>query len=263
MDLLVTIAAVAIAAGQAPSAPGLAPAAAPAASAPILPAPFSSSKFAISTAQEKFNWNAAIAQSFFFLGIQQGYRVAFQSFTREQLKGPYFRDWFRSVTNYQGWDDGDPFIANYIGHPLQGSVTAFIQVQNDPRGRALVIGRNREYWHSRLRALGWATLTSVFYELGPLGDAAIGNVGMPPKQKKGLVDQVITPTLGVSWMLGEDLLDRYVIAKLEGNNRVVKILLRSWLNPSRTLANFLRMRDPWHRDSRPWRVDQMIAPGIR
>ena len=75
-----------------------------------------------------FNWGGALTQSLFFLGAQHGFRLT-QERTRADLKGPFFSDYFKSVRNLRGWDDGDPFMVNYIGHPIMGSVTGFIQVQ--------------------------------------------------------------------------------------------------------------------------------------
>lgn len=44
------------------------------------------------TQERAFAWGPALKQSAIFLGIQHGFRVGFQSGTREQLKGPFLRD---------------------------------------------------------------------------------------------------------------------------------------------------------------------------
>lgn len=197
-----------------------------------------------------FDWRPAFKQSLWFLSIQQGYRVALQPDTRAALKGPYLRDWLTSVSNLRGWDDGDTVMANYVGHPMEGAIAGYIQVQNDPRYRKVRFG-DEGYWRSRLRAFTWASIYSTNYELGPLGDGAIGNLGMTPGTK-GAVDLVITPTLGIGWMVTEDALDRHLIARIERNWRhpVARMMVRSWLNPSRSMANVLRGRWPWYRDDR-------------
>ena len=66
-------------------------------------------------------------------------------------------------------------------------------------------------------------------------------------------DLVVTPTLGTVWLVGEDALDRFLVQKLESKttNRVLKALVRSGLNPTRSMANIMRLKVPWYRDSRP------------
>ncbi len=66
------------------------------------------------------------------------------------------------------------------------------------------------------------------------------------------VDLVVTPVVGTGWLVGEDLLDRYVIRYLERkiDNRVLRVLIKSFLNPTRSFANMLRGEKPWYRDNR-------------
>ena len=205
------------------------------------------------TASERgFQWGKALKQSGMFLAIQHGFRVGLQPGTREELKGPYFKDWGRSVRGMSGWRDGDPPIANYIGHPLQGSVASYIYIQNAPSAAAREFGFTAPYWKSRLMATGWNAIYSTQYEIGPFSDAAIGNVGRR-RGTKGAVDLVITPVLGMGWLVTEDAVDRHVVRWLEKRvrNRWLNVAFRSWLNPSRSMANVLRGEAPWHRDTRP------------
>ena len=204
----------------------------------------------VSLSSPRFDWNPALRQSLLFLGIQHGYRIADQPNTRAALKGPFLRDYVDSVAGLRGWDDGDSVLANYVGHPMQGAVTGYIQVQNDPARRAVQFG-DSAYWQSRWRAFAFSAVYSTQYELGPLGEGAIGNVGKTPGTK-GAVDLVITPTLGVAWMVTEDALDKYLVERFERKfrNPVARLVLRSSINPSRSMANMLRGRVPWHRDSR-------------
>ncbi|HBY63576.1 MAG TPA: hypothetical protein DEH78_27440 [Solibacterales bacterium] len=216
------------------------------------PAGFSSAAaIAPRPAPDGFQWKSALAQSGLFLGIQHAYRFSDQPYTREAMRGPFLKDYWRSITGLRGWDDGDSVLANYVGHPMEGAVAGYIYVHNSPRSLRQEFGMNSAYWSSRLRAMGFAALYSTQYELGPLGEGALGNVGMT-RGTKGAVDLVITPTLGMAWMVTEDALDKQLIERLESKtgNAYVKMILRTGLNPSRTFANLLRFRVPWYRDTR-------------
>src|SRR5262245_49767925 len=95
--------------------------------------------------QESFQWEPALLQAGFFLGIQHGFRIATEPSSRGNLRGPFFKDYLQSASSVSGWADGDPPIVNYVGHPMMGAVTGYIYVQNDPRGRAQTFGRNAAY----------------------------------------------------------------------------------------------------------------------
>jgi hypothetical protein len=202
--------------------------------------------------QQGVNWSSVLTQSMFFLAIEQGFRLGTQPGTRAALKGKFFDDWFKSVTSTKGWGDGDDFLTNYIGHPMEGSVVANIFVHNDPRGRNQVFGWNSAYWNSRLKATAWSAIYSTQFELGPISEASLGNVGHQGKSQSGAVDLVITPLAGLGWQVGEDLLDKYLIVKIENRTRnpVLLMLARSVLNPTRSFANAMRMSVPWARDTR-------------
>lgn len=53
-------------------------------------------------------------------------------------------------------------------------------------------------------------------------------------------------------MIGEDALDRFVIRRVERAtaNPWIKLAVRTSLNPTRSFANLLRGKVPWHRDDR-------------
>jgi hypothetical protein len=203
-----------------------------------------------------FQWGAALRQSFRFLVIQHAFRLATENGTRADLKGPFFKDYWATLKSLRGWRDGDPFMVNYIGHPMMGAVTGYIQVQNDPRGRKQEVGFNKEYFKSRLKAFGWSALYSTQFELGPISEASLGNVGIRPtnlsRHPMGYVDLVVTPVIGTAWLMGEDALDKHVVLPLESrvHNKTVRLLIRSFLNPSRSMANVLRSKWPWYRDDR-------------
>ncbi|HEY7180963.1 MAG TPA: hypothetical protein VIC84_06075 [Blastocatellia bacterium] len=203
-----------------------------------------------------FDWNAAFRQSMFFLAIEHTFRLATEDGTRADLKGPFFKDYFRAVRSLRGWDDGDPFLVNYIGHPMAGSVSGFIQVNNDPKGVKEEVGLNKSYWRSRLKAFGWSFAYSTQFELGLFSEASLGNIGMRPygkaKHPMAYVDLVVTPVVGTGWLVGEDMLDLYLVRRLENKigSRMARLLIRTFLNPTRSFANFLRGQRPWYRDNR-------------
>jgi hypothetical protein len=204
-----------------------------------------------------FGWDGAVRQSLLFTGIMHGFRLATEPGTRAELRGPFFKDYFRAVRNLRGWGDGDPFLVNYIGHPMQGAVSGNIQIQNDPKGIEQEFGLRKSYWQSRFKAMGWAALVSTQFELGLISEASLGNVGLKPTEKSqhpmGWVDLVTTPTAGTGWLVMEDMLDRFIVQRIENkfSNRVARGLVRSFLNPSRSFANLMRFKYPWRRDGRP------------
>lgn len=203
-----------------------------------------------------FQWGSALRQATLFMGIQHAFRMATEAGSRADLKGPFFKDYFTTVSKLRGWDDGDPFIVNYIGHPMMGSVTGYIQIQNDPRGIGQELGMTKGYWKSRLKAFGWSFVYSTQFEIGPISEASLGNVGIRPydgrKHPMAYVDIAVTPVVGTAWLVGEDALDKYLIRQLDRkvDNRVLRALLRSFLNPTRSMANVLRGKYPWDRDDR-------------
>lgn len=216
--------------------------------------------------QGGIHWKNTLLQSLKFTAIMNAFRIATEPSTRKDLKGLFWKDYINSVKSVRGWQDGDEFLVNYIGHPMQGAVSGAILVHNDPAGRNLRFGRSKEYWISRLRALGWAAAVSALFELGPFGESSIGNVGLTPSEKSrhpaAYVDLVVTPIVGTGWLIGEDMLDRYLIRRIEARttNRFVRLMVRSFLNPSRSFANMLRGEWWWHRDDRSLREGERGSP---
>ena len=198
-----------------------------------------------------FQWSKALRQSAVFLGLQHSFRMMTEPGSRAELRGPFFKDYGLSVRGYDGWKDGDSAFVNYVGHPMMGASSGWIYVHNDPQARRQEFGSTGAYWSSRLRAAAWSAAYSTVFELGPASEASIGNRGKDPATA-GLVDLLITPTLGTGLLVLEDVLDRYVILPIERRwpNRVLVALTRSWLNPNRSFANMLRLNKPYHRDTR-------------
>jgi hypothetical protein len=79
------------------------------------------------------------------------------------------------------------------------------------------------------------------------------NQWLQQKGTSGYVDLVITPTCGLGMIVLEDVLDKYLLKKLEQRTNGVgkRSFYRIVFNPGRSLTNFLRGKVPWHRDSRP------------
>jgi hypothetical protein len=197
-------------------------------------------------------WKPLLLQNGLFLALQHGYRFGTQEKTRRNIRGPFFRDYADSLKGFSGWHDGDEWVANYLGHPLQGAVYGFTYLNNHTRERYIPVDfKSKDYWRSRFKSMGWMAVASTHYELGPLGEAAFGNVGLEPGTK-GAVDLVVTPTLGLATLVVEDFADSRLIMPLERRiqNRYIRLVLRSLLNPSRSMANLLSFKVPWYRSTR-------------
>ncbi|MGE5646606.1 MAG: hypothetical protein ACM336_12525 [Acidobacteriota bacterium] len=197
------------------------------------------------------NWTGLVHQSLRFLSIEHGFRMLTEQGTRAGMK-QIPRGYLNAVGNLHGWADGDPFYVNFLGHPIQGSVAGYIWVQNDTRYRDVEFGRDRRYWKGRLRAAGFALAYSEQFEIGLASEASLGQIqSFYPQQ--GFVDHVVTPAIGLGWMVGEDALDKYVIKRLEARTEStsLRILLRAGLNPTRSFANVLAGKAPWHRYTGP------------
>jgi hypothetical protein len=135
---------------------------------------------------------------------------------------------------------------------MQGSVAAFLWAQNDRKYRHAEFGKDAWYWKGRLRAAAFAWVYSTQFEIGPLSEASIGGIQASFPQQ-GFVDHVITPTVGMGWTVAEDVIDKFVIKRVEGAtaNRWIRLITRTSMNPSRTFANVLQGSAPWHRETRP------------
>ncbi|MBI2686912.1 MAG: hypothetical protein HYX27_11400 [Acidobacteria bacterium] len=203
------------------------------------------------TGENAVDWKAVARQSAMFTGIQHAFRLGTEPGTRAGMKGPFWSGYMNSIGNLHGWGDGDPFLVNYVGHPIQGSVSGFIYIQNDPQARLLRFGRDPRYWRSRVKAMGVSWAYSTWFEIGPFSEASVGKIqGRRPQQ--GFVDHVVTPIIGTGWLIAEDLLDEKVILPFERRfeNKWARMMVRGWLNPSRSFTNALRFKAPWYRDSR-------------
>ena len=218
---------------------------------------FSEKKFADSATkrEEKFHWKPALEQSMLFLGIQHGFRL-FQAKTQRELDGPFFRDWGNSVKNLRGWRDGDNTFINYVGHPMQGAATGRIFVNNSDKSKKLVFSSSKDYWTSRMKAMAWSAVWSTQFELGPISEATIGNVGVHDnygRSSMAWVDLVITPSVGTGVLISEDMIDRYILKnwlekKLTSRTRIK--VYRTFFTPITSFVNVLGGKKPWKRYNR-------------
>ena len=222
---------------------------------------------------EKMHWKAAFWQSFGFLVVGHGFRLANDGGARYLLfHKPLWHDYWASADNFHmsHWGDGDSFIVNYIGHPMEGAVYGDIFLNNDPKGRSARFGKSSTYWYSRLKAMAWATAWEAYFEIGPVfSEAAIGNEGgytyvpgcglypcdkypgkqfKPPTNNTGWVDFVITPVVGMGWIVMEDAIEREFVDRIAKDSPALKYkILRGSLAPSHTFANMFAGKLPWFR----------------
>jgi len=190
---------------------------------------------------------AATAQAFGFTVLQHLVRLR-EERTRQELGGAFFHDWLKAVSHTgRNWDDGNKVFTNYVAHPMGGAVYANIYRQNSPRQRRLEIG-DAGYGRMLVHGMVFSAVVSTQFEIGPISEASIGNVGMRNRQKMAWGDLVVTPVLGTVWMFGEDVIDQRILKRMDGSNIVLRNALRFFLNPSRTGANLSRRKWPWYRD---------------
>jgi hypothetical protein len=208
-------------------------------------------QIAASLKDDRIDYNGVITDSLRLLILQHGIRVATQERTRVQLTGPFLQDYIKSVRVPRTWGDLDGWFVNYMGHPMQGAASGFIFMRHDPKSRGEHLG-SANYWRSRWRAVAFAAIYSLQFEIGPLSEASIGNVGMNPATT-GWVDYVMTPLGGMAFLVAEDAADRYFLTWFEKrvHNKVLRGSLRILCGPSQMLANLSAGRLPWDRDGRP------------
>jgi hypothetical protein len=171
--------------------------------------------------------------------------------------------WDRYVNSVEGWRwdrwaDNNPFLDDYVGHPMMGAITNALWKQNDPKSMTLEQSNTWPYWRSLMRQTTFSAAYSFEWKFGPLGEAAIGHNGDhyfadqgAITNETGWVELVTTPIGGTLWTMAEDALDKHVIRHLEDKSRnPFALLTYQFLNPARGTANILRFRPPWYRDSR-------------
>lgn len=197
------------------------------------------------------NWKTLFEASTRYLGVMHGFRIVTEAGTRDGLRGNLLGGYFKALGAMHGWSDGDGYFENYLGHPIQGAVSAYIWTNNDPRFSHVQFGKDPDYWKSRLRAYAFSWAFSEQFEIGPISEASIGQIQRYCCQY-GFVDHIITPNLGLAVMVGEDFVDKSVVRRIENHtsNVGIRIASRIVLNPMQSFANLMSWRYPWHRENR-------------
>ncbi len=211
----------------------------------------------------RVHWAHLAATSSLFNAFQNGGNIYTGYWYRyETMHGHWMQRWFDSVTGWKWdrWSDSNPFLDDYVGHPMMGGITNSLWIQDDPKGATVEFGNNHEYWHSRMRATAFSTFYSLEWKFGPFGEAGIGHNGdhlvpqgngRPWTNETGWVELVTTPVGGLGWTIAEDYLDKHVVSKFEEKPRgAISLLAISFLTPARATANIFRFRPPWYRDGR-------------
>ena len=83
------------------------------------------------------HWGSLMREWWTWVAIEQTERIVKESKTRNQLSGPFFRDWFNTVSDYHfdNWNDGGKIFTSYLAHPTQGAVAEAIFWQNNDHVR--------------------------------------------------------------------------------------------------------------------------------
>jgi len=226
----------------------------------------------VSPQEEGFHWRRALTESFTFLVIEQVY-VVHTDFTWVVSENGipfnhYWRDYKQSLSSWNnaGWGAGEDPLYNYVGHPIQGALTSFIEIQNDPKSENLEYSNTKAYWRSRLKATIWNTVYSTQWSMGPLSEMTVEKYGTKDRAPTnangsypcntntcysgvGKVNIVMTPVGGFGWMLAEDVLDKEIAERVEDHtqNRLLIDTVRTALNPIRGGANILHGKRVWYR----------------
>ncbi|MFZ0037874.1 MAG: hypothetical protein WAK91_10655 [Candidatus Acidiferrales bacterium] len=211
----------------------------------------------------KFHWRPALLEQAEDLTVEEVWNLTTNKWIwYATTHGHWFQDWMQADAGFRfsRWNDSNPILDDYVGHPIMGAIAMDIFVQNDPRGKTLQFENSKAYWHSRLWALLWSTIYSAQWKLGPVSEASFGNTGQhvyfDHDAKKwtngtGSVGLVVTPIGGWVWAIGEDLADKAIIRRLDQKtSNPFYLFSMSFLNPCRGFANLMRYHAPWYRDYR-------------
>lgn len=217
------------------------------------------------------HWGSFLRQWWLDICFEQAERVLMEPKTRDQLNGKFFHNWFSDVAQYRYglWNDGDRFFTSNIGHPLQGAVVQSIFWQNNDRVRFSEQDFHSAAYRKALwQAFAFSAVDAVQWKLGPVSEATIGHVGLPPHwwdtpyfcnlnhvychPRTGLDDLVMNEVGGTAMTIGFQWVDKHLQRPIENRirNRAVIDTLRIFTNPPQSLANFFRFQAPWYRDNR-------------
>ena len=216
------------------------------------------------------HWGPLLREWWLNLAMEHTERILQESKTRDQLSGPFFRGWIDTVSMYRfdRWDDNDKFATSYLGHPTQGAIVAAIFWQNDDHVRFSDQDfHSSAYRKALLQTFAFVTVDAVQWKLGPLSEASIGHVGLPARwwdrdckalgipcfPRTGVNDLVLNEVGGTAMTIGFQWLDKHVQKRIErgSQSRALIDTTRILMNPPQAVANLVRFRRPWFRDSRP------------
>ncbi len=216
------------------------------------------------------HWGSLIREWWLWIATEQTERILRESKTRDQLSGPFFRDWFNSVSDYHfdNWNDGGKVFTSYLAHPTQGAVAEAIFWQNNDHVRFSEQDfHSAAYRNALLHAFAFATVDAVLWKMGPLSESSIGNVGLPVHwwdqdckelhircvDRTGVSDMVMNEVGGTAITIAFQWLDKHVQKGIErrAESRAFIDTTRILTNPPQSVANLVRFRRPWFRDNRP------------
>jgi hypothetical protein len=210
----------------------------------------------------RVHWHQLIISSAVFNAFQNtGNLYTGYWYRWETTHGNWFDRWIDSAADWHwnSWADQNPFLDDYVGHPMMGAITNDLWIQNDPKSMTVEQSNSWPYWRRMLRAGAFSTFYSFEWKLGPLGEAGFGHdgdhvideSGGRTTTETGWVELVTTPVGGALWTMAEDALDKHVVAPVESPGRNPFALLGlSFLEPAHATANIFRFRPPWYRDDR-------------
>ena len=168
------------------------------------------------------------------------------------------------------WGDGDSFLVNYIGHPMEGAVYGDIFLNNDSQGPRCPLRQVLQLLVQPSKSHGFVhRLGSLFRNWSHFSEAAIGNEGgftyvpgcgpypcdkfpgktfKPPTNNTGWVDFVITPVVGTGWIVLEDAIEREFVDRMAKDSPASQVAnFACTLAPSHTFANLFAGKKPWFR----------------
>jgi hypothetical protein len=211
----------------------------------------------------RMHWHQLIISTTLFNAFEDAGNLYTGYFYRtETTTGKWFDRWIDSAAGWRWdrWDDYNPFLDDYVGHPMMGAITNDLWIQNDPKSITVEVSNTWPYWRRMLRATAFSTAYSFWWKLGPTGEASVGHNGdhnepydngKKESNETGWVELVTTPVGGALWTMAEDVLDKDVVAPVEdGGRNPFAMLGLSFLEPAHATANIFRFRPPWYRDDR-------------
>lgn len=214
----------------------------------------------------RVHWHQLIISSAVFNAFQDAGNLYTGYWYRwETTHGHWFQRWINSAAGWHWsvWSDDNPPLDDYVGHPMMGAITSDLWIENDPKSMTVTQSNTWPYWRRVLRAGAYSAGYSFWWKLGPTGEASVGhngdhyyydnsyNNGKSLTNETGWVTLVTTPVGGSLWVMGEDAIDKHLVAPAEDRGRNPFALLGlSFLEPAHATANILRFRPPWYRDER-------------